>query len=70
MKLSYSILTTSFIQKLFVVPTEKNIIYITIYYCVTKKINRKKNDNEFDNHKIIFGNMDFKDTYHMSSSED
>lgn len=42
MKLSYSILTTSFIQKLFVVPTEKNIIYITIYYCVTKKINIEK----------------------------
>lgn len=51
MKLSYSILTTSFIQKLLVAPTEKSIVCITINHCVTKHFqHRNENDNEFDNH--------------------
>lgn len=49
---------------------EKYYIYYNILLC-NKKINiEKKNDNEFDNYKIIFGNMDFKDIYYMSSLED
>lgn len=71
MILSYSILTTSFIQKLFVVPIEK--ILFTMYHCVTikhiKTIDKKMIMNLIIT-QILFGNIDFKETYQMSNSED
>lgn len=50
----------------------KNIICITIYHCVTiKKIKIEKiMIINLTITQIIFGNMNFKDNYHMSNSED